>query len=68
LQKILGTPAEVANVYAFVASDDASFVTGAIWLVDGGITPAKGAVGALASPQISKPPKTDLDLQLRRKA
>jgi NAD(P)-dependent dehydrogenase (short-subunit alcohol dehydrogenase family) len=58
-----GTPAEVANVYAFLASDDASYVNGAVWLVDGGITPAKGAVGESAKREVSKPPANDLDLQ-----
>ena len=40
-----GTPEEMANVYAFLASDEASYVTGALWLADGGVTPAKGPVG-----------------------
>lgn len=58
-----GTPEEVANVYAFLASDDASYVTGAMWLVDGGITPAKGAIGALAKDEAKEPPPTSLNLQ-----
>ena len=37
----LGRPArpeEIAAVIAFLASDDASYVTGALWAVDGGLT------------------------------
>ncbi len=41
-----GTPEEMANVYAFLASNEATYVTGALWLADGGVTVAKGSVGA----------------------
>jgi NAD(P)-dependent dehydrogenase (short-subunit alcohol dehydrogenase family) len=34
----MGQAEEVANVIAFLASDEASFVVGAVWAVDGGYT------------------------------
>jgi len=57
-----GTPEEVANIYAFLASDEASFVTGALCLVDCGITVGKGPVGMLAKSEATKPPASTIDL------
>jgi len=38
----VGTPAEVAEMIAFLASDRASFVTGGEYKVDGGMMAALG--------------------------
>ena len=58
-----GTPEEVANVYLFLASDEASYVTGALFPVDGGITSSKGSVGKQAQKEVTEQPKSDLDLE-----
>jgi NAD(P)-dependent dehydrogenase (short-subunit alcohol dehydrogenase family) len=40
-----GTVEEITNVYAYLASDEAGYINGALWLVDGGTTIANGNVG-----------------------
>ena len=34
----IGAPAEIANLVAFLLSDEASFITGAALLIDGGLS------------------------------
>jgi NAD(P)-dependent dehydrogenase (short-subunit alcohol dehydrogenase family) len=57
-----GTPEEVANVFAFLASDEASYVTAALWSVDGGTTSAKGPLGDLVPKDLREEPEGELSL------
>jgi NAD(P)-dependent dehydrogenase (short-subunit alcohol dehydrogenase family) len=57
-----GTPEEMANIFAFLASDEASYITGALLLADGGVTPAKGSPGMMVPDELRQMPKGVLPL------
>lgn len=57
-----GTTEEVANVYLFLASDEASFVTGALYQVDGGIVAAKGSAGTETPQPLRNEPEGELEI------
>ena len=56
-------PEEVANVFAFLASEEASFVTGALYFVDGGISIGRGPAGDYIPKKLRKPPTGKLKLK-----
>lgn len=49
--KRLGQPAEIANAALFLASEESSFMTGSVMVVDGGVTAANLGFGGLSSKQ-----------------
>ncbi len=58
-----GTPEEMANIFAFLASDEASYVTGLLFLADGGVTPAKGNLGEFVPEELRRAPEGTLPLR-----
>ncbi len=58
-----GTTEEIANIFAFLASEEASYVTGALWLADGGVSPAKGNPGTSMPAELRRAPSGTLPLQ-----
>lgn len=57
------TTEEVANVYCFLASDEASFVTGSLYFVDGGISIGRGNVGEQVADELRQQPPNTLNIE-----
>lgn len=58
-----GTPEEVANLFAFLASDEASYCTGGLFFVDGGTTICEGPLGDEVPRALKGEPEETLPLE-----
>jgi NAD(P)-dependent dehydrogenase (short-subunit alcohol dehydrogenase family) len=51
----LGEPKDIASLVCFLASKEASFITGAVWLIDGGALAWRGSADLLDLPPAESP-------------
>jgi NAD(P)-dependent dehydrogenase (short-subunit alcohol dehydrogenase family) len=57
------SPEEIANIFSFLGSGEASFVTGALYFADGGLSIGRGNAGEGVPDSLRKPPQGVLELK-----